>query len=119
MIGLDYAKLDLIVRMIEHLHRRLSKITLAAFLTDIDEIDLTAFRLAVIGETSAKLSDGLKQRYPEIDWPNIYGMRNVIVHDYDGVVPERLWAAYANDVDSLAAVCLAELDSGTDDRSAR
>ena len=95
--------------MIGHLDRRLSRLTRVAFLADVDEIDLTAFRLSVIGETSSKLSEVLKLRNAHIDWPSIYGMRNVIVHDYDAVVPERLWAAYANDLNELAAVCRVEL----------
>jgi uncharacterized protein with HEPN domain len=106
---LDFAKLDLMLRMIGHLERRLSSRTRAAFLTDIDEVDLTAFRLSVIGETSSKLSPELKSRHPHIDWIAIYNMRNVIVHDYDAVLPERLWAAFANGLDALAEVCRMEL----------
>lgn len=105
----DFAKLELVLRMIAHLERRLSRLSRATFLADVDEIDLTAFRLMVIGETSAKLSDSLKLRNANIDWPNIYGMRNVIAHDYDSVVPERLWAAYADDLAELTAVCRLEL----------
>jgi uncharacterized protein with HEPN domain len=106
---LDFSKLELILRMIAHLERRLSRLSRGAFLADVDEIDLTAFRLMVIGETSAKLSDELKLRNPHIDWPNIYGMRNVIAHDYDSVVPERLWAAYTGNLAELAATCREEL----------
>jgi uncharacterized protein with HEPN domain len=110
----DFAKLDLILRMVAHLDRRLSKLSRAAFLTDLDEIDLTAFRLSVIGETTAKLSDELKARYPHVDWPAIYGMRNVIVHDYDAVLPDRLWAAYVNALGELTDICRGELNSEND-----
>lgn len=111
MIGTDFEKLDLIHRVIGHLRRRLTGKTLAAFRTDIDEVDLTAFRLAVIGEASAKLSDSLKARHAHIPWPKMYGMRNVIVHDYGAVAPERLWVVVEHDLDTLVEMCRIELGS--------
>jgi hypothetical protein len=50
MSSQDFHKLELIMQMIGHLRRRLQPISLRAFLGDIDEIDLTSFRIAVIGE---------------------------------------------------------------------
>jgi uncharacterized protein with HEPN domain len=95
--------------MIAHLRRRLSILSLAAFLTDVDEMDLTAYRLAVIGEMSSKLTAELKARHVTVGWLAIYGMRNIIVHDYEAIEGERLWAAYAHGLDELARVCRAEL----------
>ena len=109
MSNQDFRKLELIMQMVGHLHRRLDPVSLRAFLGDVDEIDLTAFRLSVIGETTSKLSEALKSRNSEIDWPSIYGMRNVIVHDYGAIAPERLWAVFANHIDPLAEVCAKEL----------
>ena len=111
MIGQDFHKLELILQMIGHLHRRLGPLSDRAFLADVDEIDLTAFRLAVIGETTAKLSAELKARHAAIDWLAIYAMRNIVVHDYAAVQPERLWAVFVNDIELLADVCRAELAS--------
>lgn len=109
MSGQDFHKLELILQMVGHLHRRLGPLSVRAFLNDVDEIDLTAFRLAVIGETTAKLSAALKSRHPHIAWPAIYAMRNMVVHDYGAVEPERLWAVFKNEIDTLAEVCKAEL----------
>ena len=97
--------------MIGHLHRRLDKLSMPSFLASIDEIDLTAFRFAVIGEMSVKLAADLKARHPEIEWPAIYGMRNIIVHDYRAIEAERLWAAFTRQIDPLADVCRNELDA--------
>jgi uncharacterized protein with HEPN domain len=109
MSSQDFHKLELIMQMIGHLRRRLQPISLRAFLGDIDEIDLTSFRLAVIGELTSKLSAALKSRHPQIDWPSIYAMRNIIVHDYGAIEPERLWAVFVKDIASLAEVCRKEL----------
>jgi uncharacterized protein with HEPN domain len=109
MKGTDFLHLDLIIRMIGHLHRRLSRLSANSFATDIDEVDLTAFRFAVIGEATTRLSGAVKERHANIPWSLIYGLRNIIVHDYDAVVPDRLWAVYANDLGALEAVCKTEL----------
>jgi uncharacterized protein with HEPN domain len=33
----------------------------------------------------------LQDKYPEIPWREIIGMRNVIIHTYDNVIAEILW----------------------------
>ena len=109
MSSQDFHQLELIVQMSGHLRRRIQPISLRAFLGNIDEIDLTSFRLAVIGELTSKLSAALKSRHPHIDWPSIYAMRNIIVHDYGAIEPERLWAVFVKDIASLAEVCGKEL----------
>lgn len=109
MIGQDFERLELVLRLIAHLDRRLGTMSREAFLADLDEVDLTAFRLSAIGETTNKLSAALKLRHPHIPWEKIYGMRNLITHDYGAIVPERLWAAFTDGLDDLAAICCAEL----------
>jgi len=47
--------------------------------------------LTVIGEASSKVSAELKQRYAEIPWQRISGVRHRIVHDYSGLDYELLW----------------------------
>jgi uncharacterized protein with HEPN domain len=106
----DFDRIELILRLIGHLERRLSHLSEQGFLNDKDEIDLTAFRLSAVGEASYKLSGELKSRHPHIDWMAIYGMRNVIVHDYDAIRPEKLWEAATEKLNDLADICRVELD---------
>lgn len=58
-----------------------------------------------------RLSDALKARNPHIDWRAIGGMRNVMAHDYEGIVPVFLWRVYADHLHSLVAAVEAELSS--------
>ena len=41
--------------------------------------------LANIGENVSKISEKLKQKYPNIEWRQIKNFRNKIVHDYVGI----------------------------------
>ncbi len=108
----DAARLELILELIDHIERRLKEMTLARFAQDRDEVDLTAYRLAAIGEATSRLSSGLKRRHPHIPWDAIYGMRNIIAHEYGAVIPERVWNVIGEPLDALAAVCRLELEVG-------
>ncbi|MCK5804335.1 MAG: DUF86 domain-containing protein, partial [Lentisphaeria bacterium] len=46
-------------------------------------------------------SDDLKARCPDISWQAIAGFRNVLVHDYLGIKPERVWNIAVNDISAL------------------
>ena len=106
----DAARLELILELIEHIERRLEDMTLARFAQDRDEVDLTAYRLAAIGEATNRLSAELKQRHANIPWAAIYGMRNIIAHEYGAVIPERVWNVTGEPLEALANVCRRELN---------
>lgn len=48
-------------------------------------VEATVFNLSQIGELANKLSGKHEETYPSIPWRQIYGLRNRIVHDYEGV----------------------------------
>jgi uncharacterized protein with HEPN domain len=105
----DAARLELVLELIDHIERRLEGMSLAQFAQDRDEVDLTAYRLAAIGEATNGLSGALKQRHPEIPWDAIYGMRNIIAHEYGAVIAERVWNVTGEPLTALAEVCRHEL----------
>lgn len=47
--------------------------------------------LQIIGEAVNRLPPSLKQRYPEVPWMDIIGMRNIIVHGYFLVDLKVVW----------------------------
>ncbi|MEO0499292.1 MAG: HepT-like ribonuclease domain-containing protein [Pseudomonadota bacterium] len=101
----------LILELGDHLDRRLSGITEDAFVSDRDEVDLTSYRLAMIGEESRRLSAALKADIPHIPWRMVTALRNVLVHDYEAIVPVRLWATYQDELPVLMDACRTALDA--------
>lgn len=97
------------VELIGHIQRRLHKLEEPAFLADQDEIDLTCFRLLHIGEAANKLSSAIKLRHADIPWIDIHGMRNIVSHDYFGLNPAIVWMTATTKLDTLLAMCRAEL----------
>ncbi len=41
--------------------------------------------LEIIGEASKNVSEGLKEKHPEVEWRRMAGMRNKLAHHYFGV----------------------------------
>ena len=54
-------------------------------------VEACAFNFSQIGELSHKLEDDFQQNNPTIPWKAIYGMRNKIIHDYDGINLKVVW----------------------------
>src|ERR1019366_7220113 len=45
----------------------------------------------ILGEAARKVSDDLKQAYPEIPWRDTIDLRNRLIHGYDDIEYHLLW----------------------------
>lgn len=57
--------------------------------------------LQVIEEAAKKISDTLKNQYPDIPWNQIIAMRHILVHDYFGVDLNEVWSSVEKDIPEL------------------
>lgn len=65
-------------------------------------VEATVFNLMQIGELAkTSLSDETKEQITAIPWRQIYGMRNRIVHGYDGVNMLIVWETVSEDIPQL------------------
>jgi uncharacterized protein with HEPN domain len=87
-------------------------VTLQAFGSDIRKRWLVERGIEIISEASRPsrhLGDELKARHPEIPWPKVAGIGNVLHHDYERVAYDVLWRLVRDDLPPLERVCRAEL----------
>lgn len=57
--------------------------------------------LQIIGEAARALPEEVRHLAPDIPWPKIIGMRNVLVHGYFEVDTDIVWEAVTKDVPTL------------------
>jgi uncharacterized protein with HEPN domain len=57
--------------------------------------------LQIIGEAASALPDFFREKYPEVPWSKIIGMRNILVHNYFGIDVDVVWAVVVNDIPDL------------------
>ena len=54
-------------------------------------------QIEIIGEASNNISEGVKNKFTEIQWQQIIGLRHVLVHEYFGVDSKLIWQIIADD----------------------
>jgi uncharacterized protein with HEPN domain len=60
-------------------------------------------QLEIIGEAANHISEGIKNQFTSIEWPQIVGMRNIFVHEYFGIDTKILWDIIKKDLPDLKA----------------
>lgn len=83
------------------------------FLVDHKTQDAIIRNLEVIGEATKKISDDIRDVYPEIPWRDITGTRDRLVHHYFGVNLEIIWQIAKNDLPVLFSQIKNVLDNFT------
>jgi len=59
--------------------------------------------LQIIGEAARAIPENVRALAPEIAWPKIIGMRNILVHGYFDIDTEIVWKAASHDTPALKA----------------
>lgn len=102
----DRVYLQHIIEEINRIDIFLADTNMAEFLaSDITEIHYAVVRsLEIIGEAATKLSGDLKEKYSQIPWASVVGMRNKIIHEYMSVDYQVVWETVVSDLPQLKVV---------------
>jgi uncharacterized protein with HEPN domain len=98
-----------ITEAIEHIRSEMVGVTLDAFETDWRKRWLVERGIEIISEASRHLPDEMKTRHPQIPWPKVAGIGNVLRHDYERAAHDILWRVVKDDLPHLERVCREEL----------
>jgi uncharacterized protein with HEPN domain len=78
---------------IERINNYTGEMIYDSFLLDPKTQDAVVRNIEIIGEATKNLSNDFKKKYRDIDWKNISGMRDKIIHFYFGVKWDIVWSA--------------------------
>ena len=57
--------------------------------------------LQILGEAAAKIPIDQQSQYPELPWPKMVGMRNVLVHNYFNIDLDIVWQVVESELPAL------------------
>ena len=64
-------------------------------------IDACVFNLSQLGEIANRIDSEYENAHSDIPWRQIYGLRNRIIHDYEGVNLNLIWEIITEDLPDL------------------
>lgn len=71
------------------------------FLQDDMVQDAVIRNFEVIGEAAKRIDEDYRAAHPNIPWRALAGLRDVLIHQYEGTDPERVWAIVEKDLPPL------------------
>lgn len=75
-----------------------------AFENDLKTQSAVLYQISVLGEAMRRISPEFREVHPEIPYVQIIGMRNKLVHDYDGINIEVVWQVIQKDIPELISL---------------
>jgi uncharacterized protein with HEPN domain len=87
----DAPALKDILEAISRVQRYIGTMSLTDFLENTEKQDAVARNLGVIGEAVKQITPEFRRKHDQIEWTQIAGFRDKLVHDYYGVNLMILW----------------------------
>jgi uncharacterized protein with HEPN domain len=71
------------------------------FRADSKTIDAVIRNFMVIGEAASKIPDEIRSSHGEIQWRDMVGLRNIVIHEYFGIKLDVIWKVIQEDLPEL------------------
>lgn len=88
---------DILVSM-ERIREYIGDLEFIQFKQKYIVVDAVVRNFEIIGEASKHVPSEIVKKYPEIPWKKMYGLRNIVSHEYFGIDYEMIWEIAKNDL---------------------
>lgn len=86
-----FFRVEDILHAIDRIERVTGSIDLHVFQDSENDQDILIRRFQIIGEAARKIPAHVKEKYPNVPWQKMIGLRNFVVHEYHKVDYRLLW----------------------------
>jgi len=90
-----------ILESINKIENYVEGVTYQQFIQDDKTKDAVVRNLEIIGESANQIPKNIRQKFSDVPWPQIIGLRNKMIHGYFVVDYRIVWEIVKKDIPSL------------------
>lgn len=94
----DKVRIQHILEAIHQIEDYIQNISYDNFVSNKMLVDAVVRQLEIVGEATNHLSDDIKLRYSNVEWKQIIGLRNILIHEYFTVDVPLVWSVLQYDL---------------------
>ena len=83
--------LEDILQAIKKIEKYTNGLNCERFRSDEKSVDAVIRNLEIIGEASKNITSELKNKFPQIPWKKMMGLRNIVAHEYFSIDLNIIW----------------------------
>jgi uncharacterized protein with HEPN domain len=105
-----------ILESMDKIQRYTKGLTYEGFVKDEMVVDAVIRNIEIIGEAARNIPEDVREKYPDVPWRRMIGLRNIAVHEYFGVDLSIVWEITTKNLPETRAMIAAILKSFDQER---